>query len=49
MKWGLVSFESLDPNTEKMEGFYKADNFINDIALGVSLFVFCDLNTYFQT
>ncbi len=42
-KWSLVSHESLDPNSEKMEGFYKDDHFINDIA-----FVFCDLITYFQ-
>lgn len=48
MKWSLVSHESLDPNSEKIEGFYKGDNFINDIAFGASLFVFCDLNTYFQ-
>ncbi len=48
MKWSLVSLESLDPNSEKMEGIYKADNFINDIAFGVSLLIFCDLNTYFQ-
>ncbi len=38
----------LNPNSEKVEGFYKGDNFINDIAFGASLFVFCDLNTYFQ-
>ncbi len=48
MKWSLVSLESLDPNSDKMEGIYKADNFINDIAFGASLFVFCDLNIYFQ-
>ncbi len=48
MKWSLVSRESLDPNFEKIVGLYKGDNFINDIAFGVSLFVFCDLNTYFQ-
>ncbi len=48
MKWGLVSLESLDQNTEKMKGFYKADNFINDIAFCVPLFIVCDLNTYFQ-
>ncbi len=48
MKWGLVSHEFLDPNSEKIEGFYKVDNFINDIAFGASLFVLCDLNTYFQ-
>ncbi len=47
MKWGLVSLESLDPNTEKIEGFYKDNNFIN-IAFGASLFVFCDLNTHSQ-
>ncbi len=35
MKCGLVI---LDPNTEKIEGFYKADNFINDIKFGNSLF-----------
>ncbi len=45
----LVRLESLDSNSEKVEGFYKAKNFtINDIAFGASLFVFCDLNTYFQ-
>ncbi len=33
---------------KKVEGFYKAKNFINDIKFGTSLFVFCDLNTYFQ-
>ncbi len=48
MKWSLVSHESLDPNFEKIEGFYKGDNFINDIAFKASLFVFCDLNTYLQ-
>ncbi len=48
MKLGLISLESLDPNTEKIEGFYKPDNFINDIVFGASVFVFCDLNTYFQ-
>ncbi len=31
-----------------MERIYKADNFINDIAFGASVFIFCDLNTYFQ-
>ncbi len=45
MKWNLVS---LDPNSEKIEEFYKGDNFINDIAFGASLFVYCDLNMYFQ-
>ncbi len=44
----LVSHESLNPNSEKIEGFYKGDHFINDIAFGTSLFVFCDLNTYLQ-
>ncbi len=48
IKWSLVRRESLDPNTEKIEGFYKDANFINDIAFGASLFVFCGLNTYFQ-
>ncbi len=48
MKWSLVRLESLDPMSEKMEGIYKTDNFINDIAFGTSLFVFLDLNTYFQ-
>ncbi len=48
MKWSLVSHESLDANSEKIEGFYKSDNFINDIAFDASLFIFCDLNTYFQ-
>ncbi len=46
MKRGLVSLESLDPNSEKIERFYKVDNFINDTAFGASLFVFCDLKTY---
>ncbi len=46
MKFGW--YESLDPNSVKIEGFYKGDNFINDIAFGASLFVFCDLNTYSQ-
>ncbi len=48
MKWSLVCCESLDPNSEKIEGFYKVDNFINDIAFGASVFVFFNLNTYFQ-
>ncbi len=48
MKWSLVSFESLDTNSEKMKGIYKADNIINDIAFGASPFDFCDLNTHFQ-
>ncbi len=48
MKWSLVSHESLDPNSEKIEWFYKRKIFINDVAFGASLFVFCDLNTYFQ-
>ncbi len=34
MKWNLVSRELLDPNSEKIEGFYKGDNFIDDIAFG---------------
>ncbi len=38
--WLVVS---LNPNSEKIEWFYKSDNFINDIAFGASLF-----NTYFQ-
>ncbi len=48
MKWSLVSFESLDKKSEKMEGIYKADNFINDIEFRASLFIFYDINTYFQ-
>ncbi len=48
MKLSLVSLESHDPTSEKMEGIYKTDNFINDFACGASLFVFFDLNTYFQ-
>ncbi len=48
MKWSLASLESLDPNSEKMEGTYKTDNFIKDIAFGASLFVFFDLNTHFH-
>ncbi len=43
-----LDFESLDPNSEEMEGIYKTDNFINDNALGISIFVFFDLNTYLQ-
>ncbi len=39
---------SLDPNSEKMDGFYKAENCMNDIAFGVYLFVSCELNAYFQ-
>ncbi len=39
MKWSLVSRESLDPNSEKIVGFYKGDNFINDIAFEYSLFI----------
>ncbi len=46
--WGLVSIKSLHPNSKKIEEFYKADNCINDIAFGAYLFVFCDLNTYFN-
>ncbi len=48
--WNEVWFRlvSIDPNSEKMDGIYKTDNFINDIAFGTSLFVFFDLNTYFQ-
>ncbi len=38
MKWSLVSLESLDPNSEKIEGIYKSDNLFNDIAFGASLF-----------
>ncbi len=48
MKWSLVSLESLDPNSEKMEGIYKTDNCIYGIAFGASLFVLFDLNAYFQ-
>ncbi len=40
MKLSLVSQESLDTNSKKIKGFYKGDNFINDIAFGASLFVF---------
>ncbi len=48
MKRSLVILKSLDPNSKKIVGFYKGDNFINDIAFGAYLFIFCDLNTYFQ-
>ncbi len=48
MKWSLVSLESLDPNSETMEGICKTDNFIDDIVFGTSLFVLFDLNTYFK-
>ncbi len=48
MKWSLDSRESPDSNSEKIEGFYKGENFINDITFRASLFVFCDLNAYFQ-
>ncbi len=44
MKFGL----SLDPNSEKMKGIYKTDNFTNVIAFGAPLFVFFDLNTHFH-
>ncbi len=44
MKWGLCSLESLDTNSHKIEGFYKADNVINDI----TLVLFSDLNIYFN-
>ncbi len=47
MKWNLFSLASLDPNSEKMEGIYKTDNFIKYIAFGGSLFYF-DLNIHFQ-
>ncbi len=47
-KWILISLEPLVSNSENVEGFYKAKKFINNIAFGTSLFVFCDLNTYFQ-
>ncbi len=47
-KWILVSLEPLDPNSKKVEGLCKSKNVMNDIAFGASLFVFCDLNTYFQ-
>ncbi len=40
MKWSLVSHESVDPNCEKIEGFYKGDNFIKDIAFVASFFFF---------
>ncbi len=46
MKFGY--FESLDPNSEKMEGIYKTDNFIKYIAFGSPLFVYFHLNTHFQ-
>ncbi len=42
--WSLGTFEHLDPNSEKVEVIM----FSNDIAFGTSLFVFCDLNIYFQ-
>ncbi len=43
-----VDLVSLDTESGKIDGFYKSNNFINNIAFGASLFVFCDLNTYFQ-
>ncbi len=33
----------LSPNSEKIVGFYKGNNFINDIVFWTFLFVFCDL------
>ncbi len=48
MKRGLFSLESLHSNSENIVGFYKADNVSNVIVFGISLFVFCNLNTYFQ-
>ncbi len=35
MKWGLVSYESFEPNTEKIEGFYKADNLLMILPFGL--------------
>ncbi len=32
----FFSIESLDTNSEKMQGIHKADGFINDIAFGLS-------------
>ncbi len=43
----MVSLEPLDPNSEKVEGFYKAKNIINDVAFWDFLFVFCNLDTCF--
>ncbi len=48
MKGGLFSLESLHPISKNIEGFYKADNFRNAIAFGVSVFIFFDSNTYIQ-
>ncbi len=45
VKWSLVSLEPLNPNSGKVEGYYKGNKCINDIVFGTSLFVFCDLNT----
>ncbi len=39
--WSFVSVEPLDLNSEKVEVFYKAKNFMIDIAFGPSLFVIC--------
>ncbi len=33
----------------EIEEFYEADNFINDIIFGDSVFVFSNNNIYFQT
>ncbi len=35
-KLSMVSFETLDSNSENVEGFYKTKNCINDIAFGTS-------------
>ncbi len=48
MKWGLWSLESIDPNSQKRDGFYKAETPMNNIRYGASLFISPDLNTYFQ-
>ncbi len=42
------NFKFCDLNSDKIEGFYKTDNIINDIAFRACLFFLCDLNTYFQ-
>ncbi len=48
MKWGLFSLASFNSNSENIEALYKIDNFSIAIAIGVSLFVFGNLNTYFN-
>ncbi len=46
MKQGLFSLDTLYPNSENIEGFYKANNFSNAIAFGVFLFLIVICNKF---